>query len=205
MIRRRACRLSISKLCFPRPSKSHGTGARPSHLLRQASAHAGQPGEQVLVLGKLDLELALGRARVEAEYVEDEPRAVYDPRVFPQGFFQVSLLPGGELVIEKDIGGIFRGHEPGDLLHLAGSDPCRCTRSGKFLPGLPRNGKSGGPGQAPELFEGILDGPGRFPPFQLDADEYCLVTRHGPECIRFRENAPIQIVMHYFTEVGENR
>ena len=57
------------------------------------------PGQVVLELGELDLELALGRMRVRGEDVEDDRGAV-DHR-HPERVLEVALLPRRELVVAR--------------------------------------------------------------------------------------------------------
>ena len=61
--------------------------------------HAAHPRQVVLELRELDLELALGAARVLGEDVEDQLRAVDDPRL--EEVLEPALLRGLELVVDE--------------------------------------------------------------------------------------------------------
>ena len=73
-----------------------GASGEPLEVLPEA-AHA---REVVLELGKLDLELALGAPRVLGEDVQDQLRAVDDPRI--QRVLEVALLRRGQLVVDEE-------------------------------------------------------------------------------------------------------
>ena len=78
---------------------------------------AHEPGELVLHLGELDLELAFGASRAEREDVEDQARAVDDAAF--ELLLEVALLRAGERVVEDDeVGGGF-GAPGRDLFDLA--------------------------------------------------------------------------------------
>ncbi|MDX6488687.1 MAG: succinyl-diaminopimelate desuccinylase [Gaiellaceae bacterium] len=65
--------------------------------------HAAHPREVVLELGQLDLQLSLGSDGVLGEDVEDQLRAVDDPRL--QGVLEGPLLRGVEFAVhEQDLG-----------------------------------------------------------------------------------------------------
>ena len=97
-MRRRASRRSVSSCDSPGP-RVPTPAAEPLEVLPHA-AHARQV---VLELRELDLELALGADGVLGEDVEDQLRAVDDPRV--ERVLERALLDGLELVVdEQDVG-----------------------------------------------------------------------------------------------------
>jgi hypothetical protein len=89
------------------------------------------PRQVVLELGKLDLELPLGRDRVLGEDVEDELRPVDHPRV--ERVFEVALLYGIELVVDEEALGARLGVERFDLLELSLADVGALRRAGPAL------------------------------------------------------------------------
>ena len=87
--------------------------AEPLEVLPQALL----PGVGVLELRQLDLELALGRAGVLGEDVEDDGRAVDHPRLEP--VLQRALLARAERSLGGDQVGLQPRHQRGELLELA--------------------------------------------------------------------------------------
>jgi hypothetical protein len=74
--------------------------ARAAAQAREMLAVADEARQAVLVLRQLDLELALARAGVLGEDIQDKRGAVDDLAV--DGLFEVALLRGGELVVDDD-------------------------------------------------------------------------------------------------------
>ena len=75
----------------------------------QVGPHPGQPGQQVLQLRQLDLQLGLVTAGPGGEDVEDDLRPVHDPDL--ELALEVGALDRGELLVEDDEGGV-RGRRP---------------------------------------------------------------------------------------------
>jgi hypothetical protein len=78
----------------------------PGAQALEVRPQAAHPGEVVLELSQLDLELALGRVGVVGEDVEDHRRAV-DHRD-AESLLEIALLPRRELVIGRDHVGVRR-------------------------------------------------------------------------------------------------
>ena len=100
-------------LRLPRPPRAD-PAAEPLEVAPQP-AH---PREVVLQLGQLDLQLALGAARVGGEDVEDHRRAVHDRQA--DGLLEVALLARRQLVVAGDQVGVARLRGGLGLGHLAG-------------------------------------------------------------------------------------
>jgi hypothetical protein len=114
---------------------------------------APHPGEVVLELGQLDLQLSLGALRVVGEDVEDH-RCAIDHRDAERGL-EVALLPGGQLVVAGDEIGALGGGLPLELAQLA--PPEVAVRVGPLAPldQLPSGGDTRGAQQLLELHERI--------------------------------------------------
>ncbi len=137
------------------------------------SPHAAQPRKHVLLLGKLDLELALSRDRMHREDLEDECGAV-DHACLGQELLDVDLLGRREFVIEDDEVGAEFERGRGDLVGLPRSD--ERARVGSVEP-LRDDGDHvdlGRMGKALELGDRFLDRP--FGVAAVDADEDRAVT-----------------------------
>ena len=74
--------------------------ADPATEPLEVAPQPAHPREVVLELGQLDLQLALGAARVGGEDVEDHRRAIDDRQ--PDGLLEVALLAGGQLIVAGD-------------------------------------------------------------------------------------------------------
>lgn len=106
---------------------------------------AGEAGEEVFVLGELDLEAALLGAGAAGEDVYDEGGAVNDLGV--DDAFDDLLLGGGKLIIQDDDGGVAFGGEVANLFELAFTE---VGRRGT-VEALADDGGDGGAGGAGKL------------------------------------------------------
>jgi hypothetical protein len=87
--------------------------------LRHFRAPTGEPRQHVFELRQLNLQLAFARARMRSKYVENKLGAVDHARV--HNIFDVSLLRGGKVVIEKNEIRRTGRCGAGDFLQLAGT------------------------------------------------------------------------------------
>ena len=124
--------------------------AEPRHLL----AEAGEPRHPVLHLRELDLELALARARVPREDVEDHGGAVDDARV--EQLLEVLLLLRRELVVEHDEVGAAAGALERQLLRLALPHPRVRVGRAAMLGRAADDARAGGDHERRELVERVL-------------------------------------------------
>ena len=92
-------------------------GADPATQLRHFDSASAQPGQHVLQLRQLHLQLALTGAGVFGKDIEDELSAVDHSRV--NQFLDIALLRRREVVIEKQQIGRNRGHRAGDFFQLS--------------------------------------------------------------------------------------
>src|SRR5271166_4298823 len=99
---------------------ARATGPDAAAELGHLDAATCEPGQQVLQLRQLDLELTFAGAGVARKNVEDELRAVDNPYV--EVALQVTLLRGRELVVEDDHIGRTRRHRAFQLLQLSASN-----------------------------------------------------------------------------------
>jgi hypothetical protein len=117
-----------------------------------------QPGQEVVQLGQLHLGLALSRAGVQREDVEDQRGAVDDLCAEP--FLQVPELPGGQLVVEDHRLRSRGVHRVVELGQLPPPEERGRVRPGPALD-HPRHGLgSGGFGERRELLQILLAGAG---------------------------------------------
>ena len=93
--------------------------------------HAPHPRQVVLELRELDLELALGAARVLGEDVEDQLRSVDDARL--EQVLEAPLLGRVELVVDEQRLGLGLGEGVLQLLELPLADVCARVRAGAGL------------------------------------------------------------------------
>ena len=118
---------------------------------------AAQPGEDVFVLGKLDLEAAFACVGVLREDIEDEGGAVENLDV--ERLLEVALLGGAEFVVEDDGGVVQFGGLGDDLFELALADVGGRAALGQVLDGLADDFSAGGAGEEGEFFEGGFGAP----------------------------------------------
>ena len=126
------------------------TGAQTLEM-RPEPAHA---GHVVLELGELDLQLAVGRARVDGEDVEDHGGAV-DHR-HPELLLEVALLARGELVVAGDEVRVRLLDQQLELLDLARPEVEVRVRLVALLDQLADDGDAGRAQQLLELREVAL-------------------------------------------------
>ena len=95
------------------------SAAQPRHR----RAVAGQPGQQIIQLRQLDLQLAFAGSRAPGENVQDELGPVEDLHV--QRFFQIALLRGRQLLVEDHHRRIVKVDLRLELVDFAGADQRR--------------------------------------------------------------------------------
>ena len=155
-------------------------GADAAAEALQVGPLSGEAGQQVLVLGQLDLQLALVGGGVAAEYVEDERCSVDDldlvllaaagEGTWGQYALKVALLGWGELVVEDhDVGGEFLD-QFAQLFQLALADVGWGPAVSALVDGSHDLG-AGGLGEMTKLAEGIFQRPKLVAALQLDGDE----------------------------------
>ena len=98
---------------------------------RKRRAGTSQPGQQVLQLGQLHLQLALFGPGPPRENVENELRAVDD--LAAKGRFEMAHLRRGQLAVEDDDVDVQFGAGGGDHVDLAAAEKGRGIRLGPFL------------------------------------------------------------------------
>jgi hypothetical protein len=121
--------------------------------VRPQPAHA---REVVLELGELDLQLALGRARVVGEDVEDDRRAVDDRHV--ELLLEVALLAREQLVVARDEVRVALLDRPLQLGELPAAQVAVRVRAVAALDQLARHRHAGGAEQLAQLAEIGLTG-----------------------------------------------
>ena len=156
-MRERARRRSVSIWVSPGPLVAipPPVGAAEALEVRPQPPHA---GHVVLELGQLDLQLALGRAGVVGEDVQDHRGAVDHRRV--DGRLEVALLPRRQLVVD--------GHEVGvagldrllELGQLALAEVAVGVGRGALLGHLAGHGDAGRAQQLAQLGQVVLVRPG---------------------------------------------
>ena len=103
------------QLCF-----TGATGADAAALTAQAQTHAGQPGQQVLVLGKLYLQSALSGFGPLGKNIQNQRAAIQNRHA--DDLFQRPDIAGRKLVIEYHHGGLCELHQHFHFLRLSLSD-----------------------------------------------------------------------------------
>ncbi len=96
------------------------THADATFLPGQMAPETRQAREQVLELGKFDLQLAFTRARALREDIQDQRRAVQQLAI--EQFFQVAALRGGQFLVEDHGVHIQLPAELGEFIGLALAD-----------------------------------------------------------------------------------
>ncbi len=137
------------ELRFARP-----TGADSAAQARHFFAVPGQSRQKITQLRQFDLHAALAGAGARRENIQNELRAVDDPRA--DRLFQIALLRGREVVIEDHHVGMNGSGFRRQFLHFALPD--QRGRLGA-RPGLDHAGADGGSrrgGQVGEFFERFL-------------------------------------------------
>jgi hypothetical protein len=111
---------------------------------------AGQSGQKVLVLGKLDLKLSLAGAGAAGKDVQDKSNTVDDFDL--EGLFKVVLLEGGQLIVEDSdvVVGCFLQLE--EVFQLALTEVMRFRCRPQALDDLTDDFSAGGFRQLSELF-----------------------------------------------------
>jgi len=130
------------------------TGTDPSLDAFEVAPHGFEPGEGVLELCELDLESGLGGAGAGGEDIEDELGAVDD--LDAGELLEGADLSGGEVAVGDDDVGIEGGDEVVELAGLSGTEIEGGVGSGATLEESSDDVRSGGAGEAVELFEGLF-------------------------------------------------
>ena len=133
-----------------------GSLAAAAALALQMGPHAGEPGQQVLVLRQLHLEPALLGLGPLGEDVQDQAAAVQ--HLDAQQICQHPLLGGGQVVVEDDHGGLLLLHHAADLLHLALADEAVGVRLVPALQDHAHGLAPGGVHQGGQLRQALLVG-----------------------------------------------
>ena len=133
--------------------------ARTTHsdaalLALQVGPHAGQSGQQVLVLGQFDLRSRIGSLGAGRKNIEDEVGAVHDLDL--QKFLNVFELRGAELVVEDYEVNLVFAHVFFDLVHFAGTQEEFGVGTVEFLGKEGHRLRSGGFGQKAKFVEVLL-------------------------------------------------
>src|SRR5262249_23267283 len=152
---------------------------------REVPVAAGQPRQQVLQLGELDLRARLARARVQREDVEDEARAVEHPHVVAPRLLEVPHLTRRKLVVEDHEASPLGAGGLTDLLDRSLADVGRRVRAGARLDEAPDHLAARGVDQPLELVEMVLgDGTGNALGRNADHhDPFAFRRRsHGHDC-----------------------
>ena len=137
-------------------------------LAGKVGPEAGEAGQQVLELGKLDLEFAFAGAGALGKDIKDEGGAVQDLAL--EGFFEVAGLGGGKFVVEDDGIDVVIAAELGEFGGFAFADVGGGVGVFEFLGGGAGDFTAGGLGEFGELLEGFLNiGVGGG--FEFHADE----------------------------------
>jgi len=143
-------------------------GAEAAALAGEVGPETGEPREQILETGELDLELAFAGAGTVAEDLEDERSPVED--LAAEGLLQVAGLGSGKFVVEDDgIDAEFAGLG-GELGGLAGPDEGGGVGHIEFLRAGTEHDRAGRGGEFPEFIERIPYVP-CGPAFELDPDQ----------------------------------
>ena len=124
---------------------------------RKVGPHAREPGQQVLQLRQLDLQLGLVAARPGREDVEDDFRPVHDPHL--ELALEVGALHRRELLVEDDQRGVGGGDLAGDFLDLSFSDQRGGVGRGDVLRDPAHDFGAGRVHQPGELFQMFGDVP----------------------------------------------
>ena len=119
------------KLGLAGAARTYGGAAAGGRLTHQVRPHAGQAGQEVLVLRKLNLELAFACARPLGEDVEDEAAAVQHTHA--QLFAQHTHLAGRELVVEYGQVALRVGYQLLELGDLSAADKAARVGRGALL------------------------------------------------------------------------
>ena len=144
------------------------SGADAAAQPLEVSPLSRQPGQQVLVLGELDLEASLAGAGVATKDIQDHARAVEDLDL--KDAFEVLLLRGPELVVEDDGFGFQLSDGFLELLEFA---PAEVERP-RLRPPLLDSAHNGGPcrvSQTAQLLHRVVEVPECEPRRRANADE----------------------------------
>ena len=118
--------------------------------------HAGETGQQVLILGQLHLEAALPGPGPLGKDVQNQGAAVQ--HLDPQLLGEHPELGGAEIVVKDDCGGRLVLHQLLDLRHLALADEGAGIRAGPVLEHGGGGLAAGGLHQGLQLRHGLLVG-----------------------------------------------
>ena len=133
-------------------------GSDAATLALQVGPHLGEPGDEVLELGDLHLQLGLAGARLAGEDVQDQAGAVQDEPL--RQFLQALGLSGRQVVVEHDLVDVVRFAEFGQLAHLPLAQEGGGIEGRAVLHQHPRDLGARGEGEPLQLGE-MLGGGGR--------------------------------------------
>ena len=133
-----------------------GPLAAGARLALQVGPHAGEPGQQVLVLGQLHLEAALLGAGPLGENIQNQRAPVQ--HLDPQQLCQHPHLGGRQVVVEDHHGGTGVLAVKLGLRHLSLADEGAGIRAGPVLQHHADGLRPGGLHQGAELLQGGLVG-----------------------------------------------
>ena len=125
-------------------------------LPHHVSPHAGEPEQQVLVLGQLHLELTLSGLGPLGKDVQNQPGAVQ--HLHPQLLAEHPHLGGRQLIVKYRQVAVVHGDELFHLLHLAVADKAEGVGSGAVLHDDGHGIAAGGVHQRGQLLHGDLGG-----------------------------------------------
>ena len=134
----------------------------------QVTPKTGEPRQQMLELGQLDLQLAFAGSGALGEDIEDE-RGPVEHLAFEDSF-QVAALGRGKLIVENDGVNLMVAAESGELSRLAAANESGGHRGFQFLRAVAEDLRARGRGEFTEFFEGILEVPGGAV-FEFQTDE----------------------------------
>ena len=150
-MRSRASRRSVSIWVSPGPAGADAPFDPPRAQPLEVGPQPAHPGEVVLQLRELDLQLALGGVGVVGEDVEDDRRAV--DHGHPERLLQVALLAGEQLVVAGHEVGVALADRPLELAELAPSEVAVGVGLLAPLHHLAGDGHAGGAQQLAQLGE----------------------------------------------------
>ena len=129
-------------------------GANAAALTGKALSHAGEPGQQIFILGKLHLKPALSGLGPLGKNIHNQGAAVQNRHA--DDFFQGPDISRGKLVVKDHHGGCGGLHQHPHLLGFALADKAVRIRGMAVLQHFPGAEAAGGFQQCFQLLQGFL-------------------------------------------------
>jgi hypothetical protein len=129
------------------------THANAAFLPGQVTPKSGQPGQQMLQLGQLDLQFAFFCPSALGKNIENQRGAIEHLAI--KKFFEVAALGRGKFVVKNDSIDIRFAAVLGKLIGFAFADESAGAGRGKFLHAIANNLAPGGNGQFGKFLQRI--------------------------------------------------